>query len=468
MNIPDELLDRYGRAGPRYTSYPTVPHWTEQVGAPQLRTALRNLREPSPTQDGVISGTRKRPVELYVHLPFCKRPCSFCGCNFVVMNKQEPVEAYLDRIEEEMRAVSDELDGGAEVVGLHFGGGTPTHLSIEKLDRLLDSLERHFSFTEQAERSIEVHPHVTRREQLQFLAERGFERISLGVQDLTPEVQRRIHRHQTAEETRGLMEDARALGFVSLNVDLIYGLPLQSVEGLVDTARFVVDAGADRLAVYGYAHVPWLKKNQRGIRESELPSPALRRDLYRAVTDELVTLGFRSIGLDHFARPEDELFRAQEDGRLGRGFMGYTVRHAEDLIGLGPSAIGDVAGTFGQNAPELLEWHDRVAETGLGTVRGLVTDAEDRLRRAVIEAALCLLRVDLVSIGERFGVDGCDHFATELAALAPFEDDGLVVRDERGFSLTETGRYLSRNVAMVFDAYLRTEQSQGPRYSQTV
>jgi oxygen-independent coproporphyrinogen-3 oxidase len=447
VNVSDALLDRYGGHGPRYTSYPTVPHWTDEVGPPQYRRTLAEL------------GGTDQAAELYVHVPFCARPCSFCGCHMFITRKDEPVERYLTTLQREAASVAAALVGRPRFRGLHLGGGTPTHLDVGRLGRLLDLLEEHFDFTPDAGRSLEVHPHVTSTAQLDLLHARGFRRLSLGVQDLTPEVQTALHRDQTAEETAALMRHARTLGFASLNVDLVYGLPRQTPEGLARTVRQVVAMGADRLAVYGYAHVPWLKPNQKGIREAELPSPAARRELYRTALDELSKEGFRTVGLDHFARPEDELFAAQRDGTLARGFMGYTVQRAAHLVGIGPSAIGDLCGVYVQNHADLGAWHAAIEAEGLATCRGRILGSEDLRRRTQIMSILCSMRLT--------GVDWSTH-DRERRSLESLAADGLLEITADGIELTETGRYLARNVAMVFDPYLREESGDRPRYSRTV
>jgi oxygen-independent coproporphyrinogen-3 oxidase len=462
------LLDKYGRNGPRYTSYPPAPLWHERVGAAELALQIGRLGA------GTVAGGETRAAdfdsdaELYVHIPFCARLCTFCGCHTFITTKQSPVDLFLATIEKEADGIARAAGRRLSIGGLHFGGGTPTHLTVEELARLLDSLEARFDFARCREKSLEVHPHVTSNAQIDLLAARGFDRVSLGVQDLTPEVQRAIHRFQTHEETAALVAHARTRGFRSVNVDLIYGLPLQTLEGFARTVAQVVAMGVDRLAVYGYAHVPWLKKQQGSFQEEALPGPELRRALYLQAVAGLEAAGYRSIGLDHFARPSDELFTAQHDGTLTRTFMGYTVRHAPALLGLGPSAIGEVGRLYAQNETGLETWAAAVAQHGLAAKRGFELSEEDDLRRAVIRAVLCHLRVDAPSLGARFGVDFATHFAPELERLREMAADGLLELSGGGsFALTEAGRYLSRNVAMAFDAHLDDSPTR-PQYSRTV
>jgi oxygen-independent coproporphyrinogen-3 oxidase len=462
------LLDKYGRNGPRYTSFPPAPLWHERVGAAELQAQIGRLGA------GTLEGGETRAAdfdtdaELYVHIPFCARLCTFCGCHTFITMKQSPVDLFLATVEKEADAVARAAGRRLAIGGLHFGGGTPTHLTVPELTRLLDMLEARFDFSRCREKSLEVHPHVTTNEQIDLLAARGFDRVSLGVQDLTPEVQTAIHRFQTHEETAALVVHARARGFRSVNVDLIYGLPKQTLEGFARTVDQVIAMGVDRLAVYGYAHVPWLKRQQGSFREEALPGPELRRELYLQAVAGLEAAGFRSIGFDHFARPSDELFTAQHDGTLTRTFMGYTVRHAPALLGLGPSAIGEVGRLYAQNETGLEAWTAAIAARGLAAKRGYLLDEEEDLRRAVIRAVLCHLRVDAKSIGARFGVDFAARFAPELERLRAMAADGLLVlSDDGSFALTEIGRYLSRNVAMAFDPH-RDDSASMPRYSRTV
>jgi oxygen-independent coproporphyrinogen III oxidase len=461
--VADALLDKYGRHGPRYTSYPPAPLWHEKIGAQDLAAKIGELGA------GTLRGGETRAAdfdsdaEIYVHVPFCAQLCTFCGCHTFITKKREPVDLFLETLGQEADAIAKAARRRLRIGGLHFGGGTPTHLSVAQFTKVLDLLEARFDFENCREKSLEVHPHVTTFEQIDFLASRGFDRISLGVQDLTPEVQTAIHRYQTHEETANLVAHARQRGFRSINVDLIFGLPKQTLAGFEKTVDQVVAMGVDRLAVYGYAHVPWLKRHQGAIKESTLPDPKLRRDLYQQAVAGLERAGYRSIGLDHFARPSDELFTAQHDGTLTRTFMGYTVRHAPALLGLGPSAIGEVGHLYAQNESDLKPWADAIAARGLATKRGFLLSEEDDLRRAVIRAVLCHLRVDARAIGAAFGIEFKSHFAAELLRLQEMAADRLVeIAADGSLALTETGRYLSRNVAMVFDQYLEGPPQPAP------
>lgn len=460
--VADELLAKYGRNGPRYTSYPPVPSWSDAVGPRELAAELATLGRAR-AADG------RADAEIYVHLPFCAQLCTFCGCHTFITRKREQVERYLATLAREADAVAAAAGRPLAIGALHLGGGTPTHLDEGQLAQLLDLLEARFDFAACRERSLEVHPHVTRPSQLDLLAERGFARLSMGVQDLSPEVQAAIHRFQTHDETAALFAHARARGFESINVDLIYGLPKQTLEGFARTLDQVIAMGPDRLAVYGYAHVPWLKKQQRAIDEATLPTPPLRRDLYELAVARLEAAGYESIGFDHFARPTDPLFAARAAGTLTRNFMGYAVRRADHALGLGPSAIGELDRLYAQNHDTLPEWSAAIERDGLATRRGFALSAEDALRRDVIRSLLCLLRVDGAEISARHGVDFAAHFAPELEQLAPFVADGLLAIDGATLTLTGAGKYLARNVAMRFDPFLESAAAgSGPRFSQTV
>lgn len=458
--VADELLAKYGRHGPRYTSYPPVPAWHEGVGARELAAELATL-------GGAPPAAGEADAEIYVHVPFCARLCTFCGCHTFITRAQEPLERWFAALRAEADAVARAAGRRLAIGALHLGGGTPTHLDEPRLAALLDLLEERFDFAACREKSLEVHPHVTRRAQLELLAARGFARLSMGVQDLTPEVQAAIHRFQTAEETAALVADARALGFTSINADLVYGLPRQTLAGFARTIEQVIAMGVDRLAVYGYAHVPWLKRAQRAIDEATLPDPRLRADLCDLALERLAAAGYEPIGFDHFARPQDELFRARDAGTLTRNFMGYAVRRAGALIGLGPSAIGEVGRLYAQNHDALEAWAAAIGRDGLATRRGFALSPEDALRRDVIRSLLCLLRVDGAAIGARHGVDFERRFAAELAALAPMAQDGLLRIEGATLELSGAGRYLARNAAMAFDQHLG-EPAGGPRFSRTV
>jgi oxygen-independent coproporphyrinogen-3 oxidase len=454
--VDEALILRMSGAGPRYTSYPTVPEWRE-LGPDGARAALARAAE----RPG-------EPLSLYVHLPFCARMCLFCGCTVEITRRKDKVASYLDALEREVALTADLLGSRTDVLQLHWGGGTPTHLSPDELRRLHAILAARFRILPGAEVSLEVHPHVTSFEQIDTLAELGFNRISMGVQDLDERVQEVIHRDQTVEETERLVEHCRARGIAGVNLDLMYGLPEQTEATFAGTLRHVARIRPDRLAVYGYAHVPWLKKHQTALERFDLPDPALRARLFHVAIEELGAAGYEVIGLDHFALRTDSLYRALEDGTLHRNFMGYTTHPAGEMLAFGMSAIADVGGTFLQNDPETRDYEARIREGRFATVKGLVRSREDDIRRAAIQALMCRMRLDLDELGAEFGEDLGTRFARELDELRPLADQGLCGIEGRRVEVTATGRLFLRHLAMVFDEYLRKKRVDGPRFSKTI
>lgn len=448
-----ELVRRYDRPGPRYTSYPTALELHEGLGVDAYREALEQ------------AGRRDGPLSLYVHLPFCEERCLFCGCHVVVTRHHEVAERYLGFLEKEITAVSALLGRGRRVTQLHWGGGTPTYLSPDQMRRLFGALRQRFAIDPDAEIAIEVDPRVTTPEHLETLRELGFNRLSAGVQDFSPDVQEAIGRHQTYAQAEALAVKARALGFTSLNLDLVYGLPRQTAASFEETLRTVTGLRPDRLAIYSYAHVPWLKGHQRKIDTEELPQAETKAALLSSAVRMLTAAGYVPIGMDHFALPDDELARAAREGGLWRNFMGYTVRRGNDLLGLGLSAIGDIDGTFFQNHRKLHAYERAAAEGGLTTERGYAPTPDDRLRRHVITELMCNFRLDRADVERRFGIRFDEAFARELGELGPLAEDGLVRIDAKGVTVLE--RLFVRNVCMVFDAYLGRHRGR-PRWSRTV
>ena len=452
-----EEAQRYDRPGPRYTSYPTANEFHGGFGPDDYAAALRSAADVD------------APLSLYLHLPFCEERCLYCACNVVISPHAYVSEPYLDHLEAEMDLVVAQLGRARPVAQLHLGGGTPTYVSPAQMDDLMTRLEARFAFTPDAEKALEVDPRVTTREHLEVLVRHGFNRLSLGVQDFDPTVQEAIHRVQSVEQTEGLMRAARELGFGSLNVDLIYGLPHQTPDSFARTIERVVDLAPDRLAVYSFALVPWLKHHQKLLPQEALPSPETKLELLQAAREGLIAGGYLDIGMDHFALPEDELATAQRDGRLWRNFMGYTTVRAPDMIGLGVSSIGSVGRTFAQNEKKLTRYYQALDAGRLPVERGYALSEDDAVRQHVIRTWMCHFRIDAREVEERFGVDFAGYFANELATLrADFEPEGLVRVHEGGVEAEELGRLFPRNVAMVFDAYLRAPQEGGPRFSRTV
>lgn len=457
MTDTETLIERYDRPGPRYTSYPTAMEFHPGVGEAAYAERLR--RAAARPDD---------PLGLYLHLPFCAERCLYCGCNVVITRKRHVAGRYLELLQREIGMVAQRLGGRRRLRQMHWGGGTPTYLTPAELRALFEAVGRHFEIEGDAELAVEIDPRVTTAEHLETLRRLGFNRLSLGVQDFTREVQERVNRIQSFDDTRALVERARALGFPSINVDLIYGLPLQRPETFRRTLQKVLWLRPERMAVYSYAHVPWMRVQQRRIEASELPPPAVKLELIASALDAFRAAGYLAIGMDHFALPEDELGRALADGTLWRNFMGYTVRHAPDLVACGLSGIGDVAGAYVQNERKLSRYQQAVAAGRLPVERGVVRSPEDELRRYAITSLMCTFRLDFADLEKRFAIDARRHFAAEIEALRPLADDGLVRLGEDGIDVEGDGRLFVRNACMVFDAYLQRHPDTVPRFSHTV
>lgn len=458
FKVDEERLLRFGGAGPRYTSYPTVPEWSRDFGAVQAREAFAR------------AAAKREPLSLYVHLPFCRELCLYCGCTVQITRRAELVEDYLDALEVEIARTAELLGERRDVLQLHWGGGTPTHLTPEQIERLHGAISRSFRILPQAEQSIEVHPHVTTHAHIDTLAALGFRRVSLGVQDLDTRVQEVVHRYQTTEETADLVAHCRKVGVTGINIDLMYGLPEQSEATFAATLDTIARLRPDRLAVYAYAHVPWLKPFQKALERYDLPDAARRARLFALAIERLSREGWRVIGLDHFALESDALHTALQDGSLHRNFMGYTTHPAEESLALGMSAISDLGGAFFQNEATTREYQARVNAGEPAVHRGLARSPEDDLRRAAIQDVMCRMRLDLDELGARFGrSDLREHFAQEWRALEPLAAEGFCTLAPGRLDVLPQGRLFLRHLAMVFDAYLKRERpKEGPRFSQTV
>ena len=452
-----DLLRRYNVPGPRYTSYPTAPVWKENF------TPLdygRILEESA-------SAAKPAPLSLYVHLPFCEKLCYFCGCTVVITGREHALEdSYLETLEREIDWVADRVGAGRGVIQFHLGGGTPTYFAPERLLRLGRKFHDRFHFAEDAEIGVEVDPRVTTREHLLALAKLGFNRLSMGVQDFEPRVQIAINRVQPYEDTRRLAELARELGFPSINLDLIYGLPFQTANSFSETIDRVLEIGPDRLAVYSYANVPWMKKHQ-SVLQAHLPDERTKFEIFRTALARLTQAGYEYVGMDHFARPTDELARARADRTLYRNFQGYTTKAGTDLIGFGMSAIGSVHHSYVQNRRDLGPYREAVAREGAATFRGFRLSDDDRLRRTVIQNLLCHCVLVKREIEREFGIRFDDYFSEALQRLAPCADDGLVELGVEEIRATALGRVFLRNLAMPFDAYLEKDASR-PLFSRTL
>ena len=453
------LIEKYDRPGPRYTSYPTAVEFHAGFGADEYRARL-----------ATAAGARDEPLSLYVHVPFCESRCAYCGCAVVATRKRDVAATYLDYLEREIAMLAGALGGRRRVVQYHWGGGTPTYLSLEQIARLDTIVQRHFDVAPDAERAIEIDPRVTTREQITLLRRLGFNRLSFGVQDFAPAVQRAIQRNQTEAETRDLYWIAREAGFDSINFDLVYGLPKQTVQSFEHTLQIVIDMLPDRIAVYSYAHVPWLRPNQKAIDPLDLPSPQVKRQLLGSAMEMLTAAGYESIGMDHFALPDDDLAVAARERRLHRNFMGYTTRPAADSVAVGVSAIGDVAGAFSQNHKTLARYYEAIDAGQFPVERGYALTGDDRLRRFVISELMCNFQVDRTGVRDRFGVDLFEYFAAELDTLGAPDGpiaDGLLEASPQGLRVTPRGRLFVRNICMAFDRYLGAPQGR-PVFSRTI
>jgi len=444
-----ELVKRYDRPGPRYTSYPTALQFTPRFDVAQL-TAFAACGNVMPVP---------RPLSLYLHIPFCCSPCFYCGCNRIITRDAARGTRYVECLLREIELVSALFAGEREVRQLHLGGGTPNFLSLAKLAWLMDGLSRHFVLSRSAERdfSIELDPRSIPADFAADLGRLGFNRVSIGVQDFDAKVQSAVNRIQSSAQTFDLIDACRDHGIRSVNVDLIYGLPRQTLQGFRHTLRQVVSARPDRVAVYGYAHLPRQFKAQRQIAASELPNPEERLALLQLAIEELCSSGYRYIGMDHFALPEDDLVRAQEAGGLQRNFMGYTTHANCDLIGLGVSAISHVGDSFSQNYRELKSWEAAIESGRLPLWRGVALSADDRVRAKVISQLMCQGCIEIDTIEHEFGIDFTTYFGDALARLEPHVADGLVRLGTSHIAVTPAGQLLLRCVAKCFDSYLEPE-----------
>jgi len=449
VHFDRRLIQKYDRPGPRYTSYPTAPQFSADFQAEDYRALLERSR------------ANPLPLSLYVHVPFCETRCFFCGCNVIVSHNREKGERYLGLLEKEMERVAGPLGAaGRQAVQVHWGGGTPTFLPPEHLAALAASLRRHFPFSPRVEFSVEVDPRRCDEEQLDALVGGGVNRLSMGIQDLDPKVQAAVNRVQSAEEIWKVIDGARKRGVGSVNVDLIYGLPHQTVETFRRTVAEVIAMAPDRLAVFNFAYLPKMFRHQGVIDEASLPDPEVKLTLLEETITALVDAGYLFLGMDHFARPDDSLARALADGTLARNFQGYSVGAREgggemDLVALGVSSIGKIADGYAQNWKEMSDYREAIDAGRFATSRGLVLDREDHLRRDVINQIMCHFELDKGAIEAAHGILFDEHFADELEGLEPLAEDGLVEITAGGFRVTPTGRLLVRNVAMCFDEYLK-------------
>ena len=456
------LLRRYDRPGPRYTSYPTAPQFNADFGEAALREVARASNEdPIP-----------RPLSLYVHVPFCFSPCFYCGCNRIITRDLSRGRAYLERLEREIALMAPLFDRDREVIQLHFGGGTPNFLDAAQLCGVVETLRGAFRFADSDDRdiSVELDPRFCNPADMPVLAAAGFNRTSLGVQDFDPKVQDAVNRIQSVEETRAIVDACRGAGMRSVNIDLIYGLPGQSLDGFRRTLDTVVAMRPDRLAVYSYAHLPHIFKPQKQIDDALLPDPDTKLALLQAAVEQLTAAGYVYIGMDHFALPDDELAVAQARGGLHRNFMGYTTHADSDLVGLGVSAISHIGNSFSQNPRDLPSWEIALDEGRLPVFRGMRMDEDDEIRADLVQSLMCQGEVRVRAFQERHGIGFAEYFADDLQRLWPLADDGLVDVGPEAIRATPRGRLLLRNIAMCFDRYLDRASviAARPRFSRAI
>ena len=456
LRVGEDFLARYNRPGPRYTSYPTAPVWNDSFGPADLETVLDQAE------------AAKTPVSLYMHIPFCESLCLFCACNVVIQKNKSVAPPYLDVLKHEMERVSRSVSKDRPVVQFHWGGGTPTYLSPEQIEDLFGFTRERFRFAPDSEIGIEVDPRVTSRQHLETLRKLGFNRLSMGIQDFHQDVQKAVHRIQPFEMTRDLLFAARELGFDSINVDLIYGLPYQTPQTFAHTVDQIIGIAPDRIALFSYAHVPWLKK-QQGSFVAHLPEGMTKFEIFRTGLLKFIEAGYLYIGMDHFAKPGDELSVSQQNRTLHRNFQGYTTKAGADLYGMGITAISGIQSAYAQNHRDIPSWQKAIAERGLATMRGYQLSDEDLLRRAVISRLLCHTIIVKDEISREFGIDFDDYFAEELRRFEPFRQDGLVLLERGEIRATWLGRIFIRNLAMIFDPYLEKQQlASKPLFSKTL
>ena len=454
QSIDLEKFSRYSRPGPRYTSYPTALEFSDAFSYDRYLEFLEK---------------GEGPLSIYIHLPFCRSACYFCGCNVVFTSKHEKLSEYIVTLKKEIDILAQHIDTGREVIQFHFGGGTPTYYKAFELDEIVDYLKSKFpNWSEEAEVSVEIDPRFFNEEQMKVFQAHGFNRISFGVQDFDPKVQEEIHRIQPYETTKAAVELARKYGIDSINTDLIYGLPYQTLESFRDTLRLARSLDPDRLAVFNYAHVPWLKKTMRKFDETTLPSPDVKLRILQHTIDYLTSEGYEMIGMDHFAKPEDELFGAIAKGELHRNFQGYTTKGGANLIGIGLTSIGEGPRYYAQNTKDMKKYDAAIAAGRLPFERGVELSDDDLVRKSVIMELMANFSVDIPRVEKEFGIDFAYYFSDALEKLKEFEAADLLTLSPERIQVAPTGTLLIRNIAMPFDAYMNKYEGNKKSFSKTV
>jgi oxygen-independent coproporphyrinogen III oxidase len=458
LQVDVDLLKKYDRPGPRYTSYPTAPLFNGSFSSDDYQQELISTNRSNSESD----------LSLYFHFPFCDTLCYFCGCTMMVTRDRARIQEYLRYLKKEIDLVAPLVASGRKVTQLHWGGGTPTHLSPEQLLDIAGYIRQAFAFDPEIEMSVEIDPRELQREHLEALRSAGFNRLSMGVQDFDPRVQRAVNRIQTEELITTVHNWAIALGFVSINFDLIYGLPFQTLDSFKHTITTALKYEPDRIAVFNYAHVPWLKPHQKLIHPEDLPTPHQKLEILKMTIEELTSEGYVYIGMDHFAKPEDELTRAQEEKTLYRNFQGYSTKSGADLYGFGMSSISNFGNVYAQNVKTLQEYYAVLDAGKLATHVGYRMTEDDHLRKYVIMRLMCDLELDIAEVERRFGIDFSGYFQDAIIQLQQFVGDGLVEITADSIIIIGEGRLLLRNIAMCFDAYLDQMKKDKPVFSRTV
>ena len=453
-----DLLKKYDRPGPRYTSYPTAPYFHDKVDANEYKLNLQQDNQLKSDED----------LSLYFHLPFCDTLCYFCGCNMMVTRDRSKIDAYIDYLKKEIILLKKHLNPGRKVIQLHWGGGTPTHLDPGQIRRLGGIIHDYFDFAENAEISAEIDPRELTKDHLIALRETGFNRCSMGVQDFNEKVQETVNRIQPESLTSKTIEWVRELDFESLNLDLMYGLPHQSVNSFEETLNKIIRLNPDRLAVFNYAHLPKMFKHQKLIKDEWLPGPDVKLELLKLSIEKLTSSGYVYIGMDHFAKPGDELTRAMEEGTLYRNFQGYSTHAGLNLIAIGITGISMLSRLYVQNFKKLPDYYQALDDSILPVSKGIALNEDDILRREVITQLMCNFYLDKNKVNRKYGIDFDGYFDDALHQLAAFEEDDLIKLGKDELRVTSSGRLLIRNIAMCFDYYLNKKETEKPQFSRTV
>ncbi len=457
-SVDVQLLRKYSVAGPRYTSYPSAPVFSEKFRSDEYLAEIRDTNPPG----------EDAPISVYVHLPFCDTLCYFCGCTMKVTHDLTQITSYNEYLKKEISVIAPLVSASRKVAQLHWGGGTPSYLSAEDIRDLGGFLKNRFTYAADIEAGVEIDPRGLTKDRMEAFRESGFNRVSMGVQDFNPAVQKAVNRIQPEEITRDAVEWSRELGFQSINIDLIYGLPHQTVESFAVTVDKVIGLSPDRLAVFNYAHVPWLKPHQNVLDELSLPSPEMKLEIFKMTLEKLIGAGYVNVGMDHFAKPEDELAVARRNGTLYRNFQGYSTKSGCDLYAFGMSAISFIGGVYHQNLKSIWDYYGRLEEGKLPTHAGYRMTRDDVIRRDVIMKIMCNNEVLKADVEGEFGISFDDYFADALSKLAKFTADGLLELKPDSIVISDQGRLIVRNIAMCFDPYLESMRKDRPLFSKTV